>query len=67
MMPVDAVYVIHRQIAERPIFGFLLSFVPHLTVEPTSPLAIKQIVKLVETGQPVVIFPEGRITRTGAR
>ena len=66
MMPVDAVYVIHRQIAERPFFGFLLSFVPHLTVEPTSPLAIKQIVKLVETGQPVVIFPEGRITRTGA-
>ncbi len=65
-MPVDAVYVIHRQIAEQRFFGFLLSFVPHITVEPTSPLAIKQIIKLVETGQPVVIFPEGRITRTGS-
>ena len=66
MMPVDAVFVIHSQIAARPFFRFLLRFVPHLTVESTSPLAMKQIVKLVETGQPVVIFPEGRITKTGS-
>ena len=66
MMPVDAVFVIHSQIAARPFFRFMLRFVPHLTVESTSPLAMKQIVKLVETGQPVVIFPEGRITKTGS-
>ena len=65
-MPVDAVYVVHKQIADHPVFRFLLSFIPHLAVESTSPLAIKQIIKLVETGQPVVIFPEGRITRTGS-
>ena len=65
-MPVDAVYVVHQQIADRPFFRFLLSFVRHLAVESTSPLAMKQIVKLVETGQPVVIFPEGRITHTGS-
>jgi len=65
-MPVDAVYVVHKQVAEHPFFRVLLRFVPHLAVESTSPLAIKQIVKLVETGQPVVIFPEGRITRTGS-
>lgn len=66
MMPVDAVFVVHSQIANRPLFAFLLRFVPHLAVDSTSPLAMKQIVKLVETGQPVVIFPEGRITRTGS-
>lgn len=66
LMPVDAVFVVHSQIASRPLFAFLLRFVPHLAVDSTSPLAMKQIVKLVETGQPVVIFPEGRITRTGS-
>ena len=66
MMPVDAVFVVHSQIAKRPFFAFLLRFVPHLAVDSTSPLAMKQIVKLVETGQPVVIFPEGRITKTGS-
>ena len=66
MMPVKAVFVVHTQIASRPMFRFILQFVPHLAVDSTSPLAMKQIVKLVETGQPVVIFPEGRITKTGS-
>ena len=65
-LPVDATFVVHSQIASRPLLGFLLRFVPHLAVDSTSPLAIKQIVRLVESGRPVVIFPEGRITRTGA-
>ena len=66
MMPVNAVFVVHTQIASRPLFRFILRFVPHLAVDSTSPLAMKQIVKLVETGQAVVIFPEGRITNTGS-
>ena len=57
MLPVDAVFVIHSQIAARPFFRCLLRFIPHLSVDSTSPLAMKQIVKLVDTGQPVVIFP----------
>ena len=66
MMPVDAVFVVHSQIARRPLFAFMLRFVKHLAVDSTSRLAMKQIVRLVESGQPVVIFPEGRITRTGS-
>lgn len=66
MTPVDAIFVVHSQIANHPVFAFLLRFVPHLAVDSTSPLAMKQIVKLVESGQPVVIFPEGRITKTGS-
>lgn len=66
LMPVEAVFVVHTEIAGRPLFRFLLRFVPHLAVDSASPLAIKQIVKLVETGLPVVIFPEGRITKTGS-
>ncbi len=66
LLPVNAVFVVHTQIATRPLFAFILRFVAHLAVDSTSPLAIKQIVKLVETAQPVVIFPEGRITKTGS-
>ena len=65
-LPIDAVFVVHTQVAKRPLFRFLLRFVNHLAVDSTSPLAMKAIVKLVESGQPVVIFPEGRITRTGS-
>jgi acyl-[acyl-carrier-protein]-phospholipid O-acyltransferase/long-chain-fatty-acid--[acyl-carrier-protein] ligase len=65
-MPVDATFVVHTQVTSQPLFRFLLRFVPHLAVDSTSPLAMKLIVKLVETGKPVVIFPEGRITKTGS-
>jgi acyl-[acyl-carrier-protein]-phospholipid O-acyltransferase / long-chain-fatty-acid--[acyl-carrier-protein] ligase len=65
-MPVDAVFVVHTQVTHHPLFRLLLRFVPHLAVDSASPLAMKLIVKLVETGQPVVIFPEGRITKTGS-
>jgi acyl-[acyl-carrier-protein]-phospholipid O-acyltransferase/long-chain-fatty-acid--[acyl-carrier-protein] ligase len=65
-MPINAVFVVHTQIANHTLFRFLLRFVPYLAVDSTSPLAIKLIVRLVETGRPVVIFPEGRITKTGS-
>jgi acyl-[acyl-carrier-protein]-phospholipid O-acyltransferase / long-chain-fatty-acid--[acyl-carrier-protein] ligase len=65
-LPVDAIFVVHLQVARSPIFRLLLRFVPHLLVDSMSPLAMKQIVKLVESGRPVVIFPEGRLTTTGS-
>jgi len=65
-LPVEATFVVHTQIANNPFFAWILRFIPHLVVDSTSPLAIKVICKLVETGQPVIIFPEGRLTVTGS-
>ena len=65
-LPVEATYVVHSQLKNLPVVNFLLRFVPHLAVDSASPLAMKFICRLVETGRPVVIFPEGRLTVTGS-
>src|SRR5579862_7705861 len=65
-LPVDATFVVHTQVTKSAFFRWVLRFTPHLVVDSTSPLAIKLIVRLVETGTPVVIFPEGRLTTTGS-
>jgi acyl-[acyl-carrier-protein]-phospholipid O-acyltransferase / long-chain-fatty-acid--[acyl-carrier-protein] ligase len=58
-LPVKATFVVHTVVTKNALFRVLLRFVPHLVVDSTSPLAIKLTVRLVETGTPVVIFPEG--------
>ena len=55
-----------RQIARkwwaRP-FSLLVNALP---VDPTNPLSIRAMIRAVESGSACVIFPEGRITTTGA-
>jgi acyl-[acyl-carrier-protein]-phospholipid O-acyltransferase / long-chain-fatty-acid--[acyl-carrier-protein] ligase len=65
-LPVNATFVVHTEVMKSGFFRWLLGFIPHLAVDSTSPLAIKVIVRLVESGTPVVIFPEGRLTITGS-
>ena len=46
----------------KPFLGLFDAF----PVDPTNPLAAKAMVKAVREGRTLVIFPEGRITVTGA-
>jgi acyl-[acyl-carrier-protein]-phospholipid O-acyltransferase/long-chain-fatty-acid--[acyl-carrier-protein] ligase len=65
-LPVEATFVAHTQIAKHPLMKHLLNLVPHLTIDVNNPMALKQVISLVNKGVPVVIFPEGRLTTTGA-
>ena len=65
-LPFDPVFVVHTGVTRSLFFRMVLGLVDYLAVDPTSPMAIKKVIKLVESGRPVVIFPEGRITVTGS-
>jgi acyl-[acyl-carrier-protein]-phospholipid O-acyltransferase/long-chain-fatty-acid--[acyl-carrier-protein] ligase len=65
-LPIKPVFVVHSWVAENPVFRVLLKLVDYLPVNPMQPMAMKTILRLVESGRPVVIFPEGRITLTGS-
>ncbi|WP_084639786.1 acyl-[ACP]--phospholipid O-acyltransferase [Kaistia adipata] len=66
MLPGKPVFAINKYIATRwwvkPAFLFF-DLVP---VDPTSPFTVRKMVNLVKEGRRLVIFPEGRITVTGA-
>lgn len=65
-LPIPATFVVHTSVLHSWIFRQFLRLVPYLAVDPTSPMAMKKVIKLLESGKPVVIFPEGRITLTGS-
>ena len=65
-LPVNPVFVLHTWVAQSRLYRLIIRFVDYLAVDPTSPMAIKQVVRLIESGRPVLIFPEGRITVTGS-
>ncbi|HYZ86222.1 MAG TPA: bifunctional acyl-ACP--phospholipid O-acyltransferase/long-chain-fatty-acid--ACP ligase [Bryobacteraceae bacterium] len=65
-LPIRPTYLVHSSIARLWYFKMGLQFLPHLVVDTNSPLAIKAIVHLIDSGTPVVIFPEGRISVTGS-
>ncbi len=65
-LPIRATFVVHTTVLNHWLFRQVLRLTPYLAVDPSSPLAMKKVIKLLESGKPVVIFPEGRITLTGS-
>jgi acyl-[acyl-carrier-protein]-phospholipid O-acyltransferase/long-chain-fatty-acid--[acyl-carrier-protein] ligase len=65
-LPGKPTFAIHTRIAQawwvKPFLGMFHAF----PVDPTNPMAAKAMVKAVREGRTLVIFPEGRITVTGA-
>ncbi len=65
-LPCQPVFAINTHIARRWWMRPIGRLVKTFALDPTNPLALKSLVKQVKSGQPVVIFPEGRITVTGS-
>lgn len=65
-LPKRATFVVHTGVLKHLFFRLWLKLTPHLAVDPVSPLAMKKVIQRLQAGENVVIFPEGRITLTGA-
>jgi acyl-[acyl-carrier-protein]-phospholipid O-acyltransferase / long-chain-fatty-acid--[acyl-carrier-protein] ligase len=65
-LPGRPTFALHSRIAKVWWMKPVLPFVDVFPVDVTSPLAIKAMVKAVREGRTLVIFPEGRMTATGA-
>ncbi len=59
-------FAINTQIAEKWWAKLAFPFFDFLPLDPSNPMAIKSLVRTVAKGEHIVIFPEGRITVTGA-
>lgn len=65
-LPGKPVFAIHSQVAARWWMAPALKLFRAFPVDPTNPMSTKAMVKAVREGNTLVIFPEGRITVTGA-
>ena len=65
LLPGQATFVVDTFMAQKWWVRPFLAQVSVLTVDPTNPYAAREMVRAVEAGTRLVIFPEGRITKTG--
>ena len=66
ILPLDASFAVDTGIAKAWWAKPFLKMIRHYTMDPTKPLAARDVIKLVAAGEPVVIFPEGRLTVSGS-
>ena len=65
-LPDSPTFAIHTAQAAKWYFKPILAAVDLFPVDVQSPYAVKNMVAAVRAGRKLMIFPEGRITRTGA-
>jgi acyl-[acyl-carrier-protein]-phospholipid O-acyltransferase/long-chain-fatty-acid--[acyl-carrier-protein] ligase len=61
----EPVFAIDYKFAEKWWVRPLLKMCRFLPLDPTKPMATRSLIKVVQDGSPIGIFPEGRLTVTG--
>jgi len=64
-LPVRPVVVFPREDQRHWLMRLASGFVEHHTWDMNHPLTVKRVLRLVEQGRPVALFPEGRVARAG--
>lgn len=65
-LPKSLVFAIDSQHAKSWWINPFLSYFRALPIDPTNPMATKTLIEKLKNKEPVVVFPEGRITVTGS-
>jgi acyl-[acyl-carrier-protein]-phospholipid O-acyltransferase/long-chain-fatty-acid--[acyl-carrier-protein] ligase len=66
VMPKQPVFAIDREISRKWWARAFLKFVRAIPLDPANPLGARTLINAVRDGNPLVIFPEGRLTVTGS-
>jgi acyl-[acyl-carrier-protein]-phospholipid O-acyltransferase / long-chain-fatty-acid--[acyl-carrier-protein] ligase len=66
LLPRDPVFAIDDTMAQHWWVKPFLRFTRAIPLDPTKPLATRTLINAVKAGDPLIIFPEGRITVTGS-
>ena len=65
-LPDDVTFAINTHISKRRLIKPFLRLAKIFVLDPTHPLSLKDLIHHLKTDTKTVIFPEGRITVTGA-
>lgn len=65
-LPSGVIFAINTHVAQEWWVKIIQPFVKYFTLDPTNAMSVKYIIDEVKKKNKVVIFPEGRITTTGA-
>jgi acyl-[acyl-carrier-protein]-phospholipid O-acyltransferase / long-chain-fatty-acid--[acyl-carrier-protein] ligase len=66
LMDEEPVFAIDYQIAQRWWVKPFLKLTRAMPLDPSKPMATRTLINAVKAGEPLAIFPEGRITVTGS-